>query len=84
MDELTVEIKDCVEGGAGTCRNADEIEDLRAMIIGLLHRAEKRAKGLESALDEIKETWIVRADGGFYSGEKMRKIAEKALGVHNA
>ena len=84
---LTSEIKDCLENGAGTCRNVVLIDELRAELARLQEKLHDEMSQLEIATDLGNKRWLALNDI-YENGEKhntnwCKRIAQEGLGIKN-
>ena len=82
---LTSEIKDCLENGAGTCRNVVLIDELRAELARLQEKLHDEMGQLEIATDLGNKRWLALNDI-YENGEKhnsnwCKRKAQEGLGI---
>lgn len=82
---LTSELKDCFENGAGTCRNADMIDKLRAEIERLTEKLHDEMSQLEIATDLGNKRWIalneIYKNGENHNTNWCKRKAQEGLGI---
>ena len=82
---LTSEIKDCLENGAGTCRNVVLIDELRAELARLQEKLHDEMGQLKIATDLGNKRWLALNDI-YENGEKhnsnwCKRKAQEGLGI---